>query len=131
MNRKQKHCLACKKELEGRRDKKFCDAHCKSAFHYKKVQEDDISFYARVDKQLKANRRILKNYNKAGKATIRAEALELQGFNPDFFTHYWKTRQGDVYLFVYEFGFLTKMENGRKKYVLVTWQPYMQKNKIS
>jgi hypothetical protein len=67
----------------------------------------------------------LKTYNKGGKVTIRAEVLLELGFNPNFFTHYWKNRKGEVYLFVYEYGFLKKTENGKEKYVLVTWQEYM------
>ncbi len=127
MTRKQKYCLACKQELQGRADKKFCDPYCKSAWHYRKMQEGKSSFYARVDKQLKTNRRLLKSYNKSGKATVRANTLIQQGFNPDFFTHYWKNKNADVYLFVYEFGFLSKSENGKQKYVLVKWQKYMSK----
>lgn len=111
----------------GRRDKKYCDPYCKSAYHYQQMQNDSYSFYARVDKQLKTNRRILKMYNKAGKATVKSEILREQGFNPHFFTHFWKNKNEEVYLFVYEFGFLSKTENGRKKFVLVTWQPYMEK----
>lgn len=122
-----KLCLACKKELQGRIDKKFCDPYCKSTWHYEKTREGNQGFYARVNKQLKLNRRILKIYNKAGKSTVRASILIDQGFDPGFFTHYWKNKQGDVYLFVYEFGFLTKKEHGKRKYVLVTWQPYMEK----
>jgi len=36
-----------------------------------------------------------------------------------------KTERGEVYLFVYEYGFLKKDENGKDKYVLVIWQDYM------
>ena len=121
----KKYCLACNRELEGRKDKKFCDPYCKSSYHYEKSQSGSASFYATVDRHLKTNRRILKSYNKAGKATVRAEVLIAQGFEPRFFTHYWKNKMGDVYLFVYEFGFLARMENSRKKYILVTWQEYM------
>jgi hypothetical protein len=64
------------------------------------------------DKQLKLNRRLLKNFNKAGKAVIRKEELLLEGFIPNHFTQYWKNKKGDVYLFCYEFGFLEKKENG-------------------
>lgn len=124
-----KFCLTCNKILLGRKDKKFCDPYCKSIYHYQKAQDGSGGFYTRVDKQLKTNRRILKYYNKAGKATIRANILIEQGFNPKFFTHYWKNQRGDVYLFVYEFGFLSKTENGKKKYILITWQPYMDKTR--
>ncbi len=122
-----KYCLSCNRELEGRTDKKFCDSYCKSAYHYKKNKEGDGGFYFQVDHQLKKNRKILKTFNKAGKATVRAQVIHKLGFNPNFFTHYWKNAKNEVYLFVYEFGFLKKIENGSKKYVLVKWQPYMDK----
>ncbi|GAA4974423.1 hypothetical protein [Algibacter aquimarinus] len=120
-------CKCCGKDLEGRSDKKFCDPYCKSSYHYQKGITESPRFYNRVDNQLKLNRRLLKNYNKAGKATIRSEQLISEGFNPNFFTHYWKNNKGDVYLFVYEFGFLSKIEHGVKKYILIKWQGYMEK----
>jgi hypothetical protein len=123
----KKFCLACDKELKGRTDKKFCNPYCKSAWHYQKDREGQGNFYSRVDKQLKTNRKILKSFNKAGKATVRASILTAQGFDPNFFTHYWKNSKGDVYLFVYEYGFLSRYEHGHKKYILVTWQHYMEK----
>jgi len=126
--RLKKNCLFCGKELIGRIDKIFCDVHCKGAYHYKKSQEEAPSFYNLVDNQLKLNRRILKTYNKAGKATVRAETLKNEGFNPQFFTHYWKNKKSDVYLFAYEFGFLSRKENGKEKYVLIKWQDYMNKS---
>ncbi len=86
-----------------------------------------MRFYNKVDNQLKLNRKILKEYNKGGKVTVRNETLLNLGFDPNFFTHFWKNQKGDVYLFVYEYGFLRRMENGREKYILVTWQAYMEK----
>ena len=122
----KKDCLACGKELIGRSDKRFCDLHCKSSYHYRKSLENTPTFYNKVDNQLKLNRKILKNYNKSGKATIRALTILDLGFNPNFFTHYWKNSKGDVYLFVYEFGFLKKKENNVEKYILIKWQAYME-----
>ena len=126
----KKLCLSCNSELVGRSDKKFCDSYCKSAYHYQKNKEDSINLYAQIDRQLKVNRKILKSFNKAGKATVREQVLREQGFDPNFFTHYWKNAKGDVYLFVYEYGFLTRSENGKKKFILVTWQPYMRKGSL-
>ncbi len=125
----ERKCPVCDKPIKGRTDKKFCDPSCKSAYHYQALQKEGRGFYARVDRQLKTNRRILKKFNKAGKAIVRSEVLIEQGFNPHFITHYWKNASKDLYFFVYEFGFLSKMEHGRKKYVLVTWQPYMERLK--
>lgn len=123
---KRKVCKSCGKELTGRSDKVFCDLHCKSSYHYRRSLEEAPRFYNKVDNQLKQNRRILKAYNKAGKATVRIGVLESEGFNPKFFTHYWKNQKGDVYLFVYEYGFLKKKEQNLEKYILIQWQDYME-----
>ena len=123
--RNNKKCLYCKEEVEGRLDKLFCNPSCKSAHHYQKSLEKEANMYNRIDAQLKTNRRLLKNFNKAGKATIRKEKLIEAGFDPKYFTHYWKNKKGEVYLFCYEYGFITKTENERLKYVLVEWQEYM------
>ncbi|MBT8260561.1 MAG: hypothetical protein HKO92_07340 [Flavobacteriaceae bacterium] len=122
-----KICLYCKKNLEGRSDKKYCDVHCKSAYQYQKAKESEPKFYNRVDSQLKLNRKILKYFNKAGKSVVRSDTLTKEGFNSNFFTHYWKNQKGNIYYFVYEYGFLKVNEHGKKKYVLVIWQDYMQK----
>ena len=122
---KTKKCLACGNNLQGRSDKVFCDAHCKSSYHYRKSIQESPRFYNQVDNQLKLNRKILKSFNKSGKATIRASKLIELGFNPKFFTHYWKNTKGDVYLFVYEFGFLKRKEGNNEKYILIKWQEYM------
>lgn len=126
--RLQHQCLYCKKELTGRTDKKYCDLHCKSAYQYQKKKEGPERFYDKVNNQLKLNRKLLKTFNKGGKVTVRAEVLLQLGFNPDFFTHYWKNKKGDVYLFVYEYGFLRKKEYGKEKFILIRWQDYMEKS---
>lgn len=119
-------CIECSEEISGRVDKIFCSPYCKSNYHYKKNQEKERSLFVSIDRQLKLNRRLLNHYNKAGKSVIRKEELLKGGFNPKYFTHYWKNQKGDVYLFCYEYGFLEKKEQGRSKYVLVQWQEYME-----
>lgn len=119
-------CPTCGETIKGRKDKIYCSSTCRSAAQYENrlLKEE---FYLQVDKQLKTNRKILKHYNKSGFTTLRKEKLLEDGFNPKFFTHYWKNQKGQVYLFCYEFGFLSLEENGKEKYLLVTWQEYMQK----
>lgn len=121
-------CPNCNELVNGRSDKRFCSSYCKSSYHYQLSLNQKDSLFVNIDKQLKLNRKLLKTYNKAGKATIRKEELEKEGFNPNYFTHYWKNKKGDVYLFCYEFGFFSKQEQGRSKYVLVKWQNYMNKD---
>ena len=123
----QQDCLHCKKLLKGRTDKKYCDLHCKSAYQYQKQKLEPKRFYNKVDNQLRLNRRILKEFNKGGKVIVRSEVLLDLGFDPHFFTHYWKNKKKDVYLFVYEYGFLAKKENGKEKYILILWQAYMER----
>ena len=118
-------CLYCQNEIFGRSDKKFCNHHCKSAHQYevKKVTE---SLYFKIDRQLKINRRILKEHNKLGLATVRKSDLIAKGFDPKYFTHYWKNGNNQVYLFCYEFGFLALKGAKEGKYLLVQHQDYMQ-----
>jgi len=122
-----KTCKECEKEIEGRVDKLFCSEYCKSAYHYQHNKTKQDSMFVRIDKQLKLNRRLLKLYNKGGKATVRREVLINEGFNPTYFTHYWKNKSGNVYLFCFEYGFVQREEHGVKKFVLVHWQSYMDK----
>lgn len=118
-------CQYCGDPFVGRIDKKFCTPYCKSAWHYEDKKGNPDSFFRKVEFQLKKNRRILATFNKSGKSTIRKEELLTQGFNPRIFTHYWKATNGNTYLFVYEYGFMSIHESNKEKYSLVHWQDYM------
>ena len=120
-------CLHCSEQIEGRIDKLFCTPYCKSAHHYQKKKFAGKTMFKTIDDTLKRNRKLLAHYNTAGKAVIRKDELLKAGFNPKFFTHYWKNSSGDIYLFCYEYGFLERKENSKSKYVLVQWQDYMDK----
>ena len=120
-------CLNCSEQIEGRIDKLFCTPYCESAYHYQKRKFAGKTMFKTIDDTLKRNRKLLSHYNTAGKAVIRKDDLLKAGFNPKYFTHYWKNASGDVYLFCYEYGFLERKEKGRSKYVLVHWQDYMSK----
>ena len=127
MKAPDRKCLYCQNPIQGRSDKIYCNVYCKSALQYQKSKQGK-SEYSRIDRVLKHNRQILKKYNKAGKSIIRRADLVNQGFNPNYFTHYWKSKAGKVYLFCYEFGFLEIEQKGVKKYLLIQHQEYM-KNK--
>ena len=121
-----KTCPSCGGEVKGRSDKKYCSAACKSSDHYDKRVEKD-KFYIEVDRQLKTNRKLLKKYNQTGYTILRKDVLLNEGFNPNFFTHYWKNHEGLLYLFVYDLGFADVSKDGKEKYVIVEWQEYMRK----
>ena len=121
-------CPNCNKEIKGRKNKVFCNPYCKSSYHYEKDKNKPPTRFKVVDEQLKHNRRLLARFNQSGKATIRADKLLTEGFNPKFITNWWKNSKGDTYLFCYEQGFLSRKENGREKYVLIHWQDFMDRN---
>jgi len=122
---KKRQCLVCKTEIQGRSDKIFCDVYCKSNYQYQQIKSDNASLHHKITKQLRLNRKILKDHNKAGKATVRVTELIELGFNPRIFTHYWKNPNKKTYLFVYEYGFLKITNNKKEKYLLIKWQDYM------
>src|SRR5690606_4810293 len=119
-----KKCPVCKSEVRGRKDKIYCSESCKSSNQYEKRTENE-SFFMQVDKPLKTNRIILKRFCPTGYTILRRELLHQEGFNPKYFTHYWKNKEGQVYLFCFDYGFLKIGQGDKKKYLLVQWQPYM------
>ncbi|WP_108805527.1 hypothetical protein [Aquimarina sp. Aq107] len=122
-----RNCTYCNEKFEGRIGKKYCSSYCRSAFYYQQNREKEDTLFKKIDIQLKKNRKILKAYNKAGLVTVRKEKLIKEGFDPKYFTHYWKNKNGQVYLFCYEYGFLRIQDKQKEKYVLIQWQEYMNK----
>lgn len=118
-------CLSCHKKVDGRVDKLFCSPYCKSSYHYEKNRNKQMTRFKLIDVQLKRNRSILKHFHKTGKTTILKSELIDKGFIPKYFTNYWKNKKNDVYLFCYEYGFLSIDNNGKKKYLIIDWQDYM------
>ena len=66
-----------------------------------------------MDNQLRLNRKILKEYNKGGKVTIRAKVLLELGFDPRFFTHYWKNKKGRSISLFMNMGFWKRKKTAR------------------
>lgn len=121
----KKKCIICQTGFQGRTDKIYCSIECKRAADYEKRRTDEALFF-QIDKQLKTNRKILKKYNRVGMTSLRQSVLLEEGFNPKYFTNYWKNKNGDVYLFVYDYGFLKLKDNNKDKYLIVQWQDYMK-----
>ena len=119
-----KLCTVCGDALSGRTDKIYCSPKCKNVAYLDKVLQNDQLYYL-IDKQLKRNRKILRKYNREGFTTLRKQKLLAEGFNPKYFTHYWKNQKGQVYLFCYDVGFLEIKHLQGDKYVLVVWQSFM------
>ncbi|MBX9850892.1 MAG: hypothetical protein K2X86_03955 [Cytophagaceae bacterium] len=124
----KKICPVCHGAVIGRSDKIYCSEQCRSITKYEKKITSQ-SFFVTVDKQLKTNRKLLKKYNLSGYTTLRKDVLLEKGFDPHFFTHYWKNQKGQIYLFCYDYGFLEIIKENTKKYLLVEWQDYMRRKR--
>lgn len=102
-----KFCLSCKKSLNGRIDKKFCDDYCRSNYNNKtkKVMPPKVK---EINLILRRNRDLLKTLadKSGGKATVSLHILAEQGFNFEFFTHQYITKTENKYNFCYEYGYL-------------------------
>jgi hypothetical protein len=98
-------CLDCHEELKGRSDKKFCDDQCRSNFNNRQ-QSENTSFMRQVNSILKRNRRILEELNPEGKTKLSRKKLVAKGFNFEYFTNIYQTRNGTNYYFCYESGYL-------------------------
>lgn len=101
----ERKCQECGAKLRGRVDQKFCNDQCRNSYN-NKINKDETAYMKNVSRQLKKNRRILKEFNPTGKAKVKKHFLLAKGFNFKYFTNVYKTREGKVYYFCYEYGYL-------------------------
>jgi len=114
-----KRCLYCSKELSGRKDKKYCDQHCRAASNNQVKKNSENSIYQTILRYLKMNRKVLSKFNKGGVTTIEAELLINEGFDPNVFTHFGESQDGEWSRFCFEFEFSNFIEFGREKFRIV------------
>lgn len=113
-------CPECGAVINGRTDKKFCSDSCRST-HNNRENSDRFNLMRNVNHALRKNRRILEELNPKGKVTLPRQKLEERGFNFKYFTNMYRTRQGLVYLYCYEHGYLPL----EKDYILlVRWRDW-------
>ncbi|HLS96393.1 hypothetical protein BC792_102254 [Sphingobacterium allocomposti] len=102
----QRLCLTCGAPLKGRSDKRYCDDACRNAYN-NKLNSIPNNFVRRVNGILKKNRRILEELlGEERMLKIPREKLLSKGLNFDFFTSQLANAKGQIYFFVYEYGYL-------------------------
>lgn len=102
---KKRFCIECGTVLVGRIDQKFCSDQCRNT-HNNRLNKDETAFVKNINNALRKNRRILKEFNPQGKAKVKKQALLAKGFKFKYFTNVYKTKEGKVYYFCYEYGYL-------------------------
>lgn len=104
MNEERK-CLECGRPVFGRVDKKFCSDGCRNAYN-NKTKAVSTNYIRNVNNILSKNRRILLELNPEGKTKKHRDQLLRKGFNFDYFTNVYRTKEGSEYRFCYEQGYL-------------------------
>jgi hypothetical protein len=110
-----KTCLECGDKIIGREDKKFCSDGCRNAYN-NKMNKDQNNLMRNINNSLRKNYRILCDLNPEGKTKTTRNKMNSKGFDFDLFTSILKTKTGNTYFFVYDYGY---MEIENEQYVLV------------
>lgn len=101
----ERKCPICHEIITGRRDKKFCSDQCRNDY-FNRLNSDTIKYVRNINNRLRKNRRILAELNPGGTAKVHRDELSSKGFNFKYFTNVYKTKQGKLYYFCYEQGYL-------------------------
>lgn len=101
----EKNCLECGKAVLGRRDKKFCDTQCRNDFNNRE-SNTATPYMRKVNGILRKNKKILAKLNNKEKARYPKERLLEEGLNFTYVSSYYKTKEGKMYYFCYEQGYL-------------------------
>lgn len=106
----EKTCLECGSKIIGRADKKFCSDQCRVGYN-NRLNSNETNFMRNVNNVLRKNRRILIELNTTGKSKVSREKLHEKGFDFGLFTSTYITKEGSVYYYCYEQGYLQVDKN--------------------
>jgi hypothetical protein len=98
-------CLECGTRLSGRADKKFCSDSCRNTYN-NRLNSPATKYVRNVTHTLTRNRRILQELNPTGKVRVTREKLSRKGFDFAYFTSQYTTRDGAVYHYCFDQGYL-------------------------
>ena len=98
-------CLECGEPFKGRIDKKFCSDICRIAYNNRR-NSDQMNYIRSVNNILRRNRRILMSMNPTGKNKVSHGNLKARGFDFSHCTSVYRTRDGALYYYCYEQGYL-------------------------
>ena len=107
-----KPCLLCEKPLKGRSDKKFCDDYCRAAYN-NDLKSAANNYIRNINNALGKNRRILESLLPEAEQIVKAnkEKLIEKGFQFKYHTHRYCAKNGNMYFYCYEYGYLPLQNN--------------------
>lgn len=103
-NQSQRLCPCCNSEVHGRRNKVFCNDHCRAAYHADRKREEEVVIRS-INKILRKNRDILRRLNTRGKTVVNKVELNVLGFDFKHITSTYKTSSDIVYFYCYDEGY--------------------------
>ena len=115
------NCQECDEPIKGRSDKKFCSDSCRNAFN-NHFNRDSTNLMRRVNRTLRKNKMVLEKLNPNGKSKASKKVLLQKGFNFDYHTNTYTTKNGNTYYFCYEQGYLPL---GNEMFALVIRKEYV------
>ena len=98
-------CLECGTSFKGRVDKKFCSDQCRTTYN-NRLRSLENKYIKDVNNILRKNRRILLQFNPDGKSRVNREKLKAKGFDFNFYTSTYTTKEGAQYFYCYDQGYL-------------------------
>jgi|SRR5690554_3930348 len=106
MNPKNQECLLCGKSFKGRIDKKFCDDYCRNSYNNRKNSTQN-NYIRNINNMLRRNRNILASLLPEQEKSLKISRTLLlaSGFNFQYFTNQYPTQEGQMYFFIYEYGY--------------------------
>jgi hypothetical protein len=113
----QRICMECGQRIVGRTDKKFCNDHCRTAWH-NKMHYDEASHIKSINTILRKNRKILAELRASGARRIPTVALMRLGFEFGYFTSMKKSRSGILH-YCYEQSYVPMCLN-KIKFIKLT-----------
>lgn len=111
----EKRCLACGDELFGRIDKKFCSDQCRNNYN-NRLKSEENNYVRNINGILRKNRRILQALTPNDKSNIQRDKLFEKGFNFNYFTNTYTTKDNRTYYYCYDYGYV---QTGEGWYTLV------------
>ena len=111
----EKNCQECGEKLLGRADKKYCSDQCRISFN-NRLNSDETSLMRNINNILRKNRRILQELNTTGKSRVSKARMTEKGFDFNYHTGTYTTKEGAQYFYCYDQGYLPVDKN---QYLLV------------
>lgn len=105
-------CSFCHSHFYGRTDKKFCDDHCRSAYH-NMINSLSTNTMRSIHKKLRHNWSILHEHANDGCEIITNDDLEVRGFNKNQITGILREKSKTVY-YCYEYKYEVLKDEGIK-----------------